>query len=894
MIVLVLFSNIVFGAAFTPGNVVVVRVGDGTSSLNNAAQPVFLDEYSLTTGQLVQSVALSTTASGSNRPFTISGSATSEGALTLSPNRQFLSLAGYDATVGTASVSSATGIDRVIALVNSSGTVNTTTGISAGSAYTTNNFRGAVTKDGTGFWCAGAGSSNSGGTWYVPFGSITASPIQVTTSQPNTRTINIFNNQLYTSSASGTFYGIAEIGIGTPTVNGNFASLLPGFSSSSGPSNYGFVLLDLNPNIPGVDVAYICDDRNTSDGGIYKYSLVNNTWVQNGFIADTNGYRGLTATVVCGNVSLIASAGARISVTQDNSGYNQTVTSTLTTLVQAPSGTRFRGIAFSPLTQDTLPLDASVLSTTNARCFNAANGAINIQTTGGSGNFTYLWSNGSTSRNLTNLTSGNYTLTVNDVLFGCRDTVQVQINQPSAITVTPSTTPVNCFGGNNGSIQLNVSGGNGNYSYLWNDNSTQPNRNNIAGGNYTVTVSDINQCTASANVTVAQPAAINISATTINTSCNGGNTGSIALNVTGGTGTYTYLWNDNSTLSGLQNLSAGSYSVTVTDASQCTASSSLQIFASGTLAITDSVTNVRCSGDANGSISVSVSGGTPNYSFLWSNVATTNAINNLSAGTYSFTVTDNDGCQIGRTYILTQPDAITATASSTAALCNGSNTGNINLNANGGTGTLSFRWNDNVTSQNRSNVPAGPYSVTVTDGNNCTISASVSVSQPTAIQINLTSTDASPQTANDGAITATISGGTPSYTFTWSNNQTSQNVSGLQPGNYCLTVTDANSCSVSSCSDVDILNGIEDNKCTDKIVIKTAANQLYVFAESGFPSNANIIIVDLNGRLVYTQSSFANATKELSIDISTFASGFYILNIQNGTEFKSVKFTINK
>lgn len=332
---------------FTQGNIVVVRIGNGSTALNNSAHPVFLDEYT-PTGTLVQSVPMPVSASGNNRIFTLSGSATSEGALTLSADRRYLCLAGYDAAPGSASVSTVSGVNRTIARVDSAGNVNTSTGFLAGSAYVTNNIRGAVTSDGGGFWCSGAGSNNTGGTWYLPFGSFTDAPVNISNTITNSRVINIFDSQLYVTSGSGNYRAINEVGSGLPTTIGQTVTALPGFPATDGVgSPYAFHLFDLNPNMPGLDVAYYCDDRATS-GGIFKYSLVGGTWVPNGNITATVAIRGLAASISGNTVNLyLASEGGIHSLT-DASGYNQTLSGTINQIATANTDTRFRGIALAP------------------------------------------------------------------------------------------------------------------------------------------------------------------------------------------------------------------------------------------------------------------------------------------------------------------------------------------------------------------------------------------------------------------------------------------------------------------------------------------------------------------------------------------------------------------
>lgn len=337
------------GGDFTRGNIVVVRVGDGSAAPTNAAQPVYLDEYTLT-GTFVQSVALPVSSSGNNHAFTLSGTATSEGALTLSANGNYLQLAGYDTILGVPSVSTISGVNRTIALIDSAGVVNTSTGITPLIAYLTNNIRGAVSVDGTAFWCSGAGTSSSGGTWYLPYGSFTSTPLLISSTLNNTRVINIFDGQLYVSAGTNNFKGINSVGNGVPAVTGETTTNLPGFpATDANATPYGFYMLDLDAGVSGVDVAYMVDDRTASpNGGIYKYSLVSGTWVLNGNIPSTSALRGLTASKNGSTVTLFATSETGIFNLTDASGYNQPITGSLNQVSTAATNTRIRGIAFTP------------------------------------------------------------------------------------------------------------------------------------------------------------------------------------------------------------------------------------------------------------------------------------------------------------------------------------------------------------------------------------------------------------------------------------------------------------------------------------------------------------------------------------------------------------------
>jgi hypothetical protein len=342
-------SVIAAPVSFTAGNIVALRVGTG-STLTNAATRVLLDEYT-PTGTLVQSVSLPTSVSGLNRILTMSGTSTSDGGLTLSPDGQYLSLAGYDAAPGTANVTSSSALlnNRIAALVTQNGSINTTTRIS--DAYDASNIRSAVTNDGTSFWCAGAGTG--GGTRYVTLGN-TGTTVQVSGSPANTRYVSIAGSQLFTSSQSGGNIGINTVGSGLPVSSGNSTVVINALPSDP----YAYAILDRDPGVAGVDVIYVAGNAN----GIQKYSFDGVSWTARGTITGT--ILNLCAKENGANVDIYAisgsAAGNQIYKLTDLAAFNANITGNATALTAAgslvattPANTVIRGINFTPVTLPT-------------------------------------------------------------------------------------------------------------------------------------------------------------------------------------------------------------------------------------------------------------------------------------------------------------------------------------------------------------------------------------------------------------------------------------------------------------------------------------------------------------------------------------------------------------
>jgi hypothetical protein len=357
-----LFALISF-SQFTPGNVVILRVGDGLDSLKNSGSPVFLAEYT-PAGVLVQAVPLPTEISGANKRLILNGLSTSEGMLQRSPNGLYLTVPGYDTAMGgprPLNNTLASTTNRSIARIAYNEAIDLTTALSD---YSSNgNPRSAVTTDGTKFWALGG----AGGIRFATLGATTS--IQLSTAPTNLRTVNIANDQLYISTASGSAVRIGTVGTGLPEVSGNTITNLPGFPTTTGP--YQFAFFDLSAAVPGPDVLYVAnDDANV----IQKFSLVGGTWTLNGTAGTDMDYRGITGEYLVGASGVILyltrrggstkGGGGEFASLTDAGGYNAAFSGEPTLLAEAADSMAFRGIALVPL-QNPLPL--SLLSFTASK-----------------------------------------------------------------------------------------------------------------------------------------------------------------------------------------------------------------------------------------------------------------------------------------------------------------------------------------------------------------------------------------------------------------------------------------------------------------------------------------------------------------------------------------------
>ncbi|WP_299768193.1 Ig-like domain-containing protein, partial [uncultured Dokdonia sp.] len=464
---------------------------------------------------------------------------------------------------------------------------------------------------------------------------------------------------------------------------------------------------------------------------------------------------------------------------------------------------------------------AITTSATDVSCNGFSDGTASSNTTGGVGPFTYLWSNGATTENITGLVAGSYTVTVSDQTTGCTAQSTITVNEPSILSGGIAVNNVLCFGDNTGSLNLTVSGGTFPYTFAWSNGATTEDIIDLVAGDYSVIVTDANGCTITVNATVSQPTrALDLSGVSIDVLCNGEATGSVDITVIGGTPPYTYAWSNGETTEDISNVLAGNYTVIVTDANGCTISDSYTITEPDS-ALSVNITRVDATtaqGCLDGEATAVPSGGTPPYTYQWSASAgnqTTATATNLpgnfngnSAGVHSVTITDANGCELVQSVIINCSDtcdAVIAIQDVTDVLCAGENTGSTTVSASSNANPaalFTFTWNTGqvdagVTSSTLSNLTAGVYTVSVTiDGTVClAVEQSVTITEPASpVGVTVSSTDETGPGLNNGTATANPTGGVPPYTYLWSNGETTQTITGLTPDTYTVTVTDANGC----------------------------------------------------------------------------------------------------
>ncbi|SHE65498.1 Por secretion system C-terminal sorting domain-containing protein [Mariniphaga anaerophila] len=519
-------------------------------------------------------------------------------------------------------------------------------------------------------------------------------------------------------------------------------------------------------------------------------------------------------------------AGGGFANVSDGGTYSGVTTSTLTITGAsvAMTGYNYRCVAINETADCSANSNGATLSVSNinvsgsksdATCNGAANGAAGVTPSGGVAPYSYSWSpSGGTGNTATGLAAGTYTVTVTDNI-GCIATRSFTIEQPAALTVTADDqTNVSCNGGSDGAASVLVSGGTADYTYDWTGTPTGDGTASVTGlsaGTWTCTVTDASGCTASIDVIITEPDAITVTADDqTNVSCNGGSDGSASVLVSGGEGTYTYDWTGTPAGDGtasVTGLSAGIWTCTVTDANGCTASVDFIITEPAALTVTaDDQTNVSCNGGSDGSASVLVSGGEGTYTYDWIGTPTgdgTASVTGLSAGTWTCTVTDANGCTASVDFTITEPVALMVTADDqTNVSCNGGSDGAASVLVSGGTADYTYDWTGTPTGDGTASVTglsAGTWTCTVTDANGCTASVDFIITELSGFSVTADDqTNVLCNGGSNGVASVSVSGGEGPFTYDWTPGNPAgdgtASVTGLSAGLWTCMVTDINGC----------------------------------------------------------------------------------------------------
>lgn len=470
-------------------------------------------------------------------------------------------------------------------------------------------------------------------------------------------------------------------------------------------------------------------------------------------------------------------------------------TTDTTYIVTVSSG----GCADSDTMRLTVGAAVIVMSGTDESCFGFADGTATATVQNPSGTYTYAWSNGGTASTISGLTSGTYRVTVTQNA-NCSTVDSVTISAPPLMTLTqPAITDVTCFGGSNGSITITASGGAGGYVYVWNTGTTGSTIGNLPANTYSLVVTDADNCTVTATATVSQPTQLVANATNTNVSCFGGNNGTALASSTGGTGSATYLWSNGANTASITGLAVGNYTVTATDGNSCTASSSVTVTEPQLLTLSATPANVSCFSGSNGTVTTATTGGTGNKGYLWNTGATAVNLTGTTAGSYTVTVTDANSCTASASATVTEPTQLTMQEVVTNVTCYGGTNGSVNITVGGGSGGYNYLWNTTAQFEDLTGVGSGQYAVTATDANNCSITGTFIINQPTQITLGQpVIANVNCFGGNDGAVQVTPTGGTGSYTYTWNTVSGPNPKTGLMQGTYNVVVTDSFNCTAAT------------------------------------------------------------------------------------------------
>ena len=448
-------------------------------------------------------------------------------------------------------------------------------------------------------------------------------------------------------------------------------------------------------------------------------------------------------------------------------------------------------------------------SQTNSACGGANNGTATVIASPASGSYSYAWSNGASTTTITGLAPGTYNLTVTDDVTSCISIANFTIIEGGDMELIPNVVHPEC-GAMDGAATVTIDGGTPPYTYAWSEGSTTTGLTNIGAGAYCVTVSDALSCTAETCMTLIETCCdLEVSESTTDVTCYAGTDGTITLSVDAGTPPYSFTWSHTTGLNGpvASNLSAGNYIVTVADVN-CSTVLYLNIQDAELLDIDITKTNSRQCDDNNcsGTVDITMSGGTAPYSYFWTTGASgsiptanaqTNTLTGICQGNYQVTVTDANGCQASGIVTVGVDPAFTVAFGIFNADCGGTN-GSVTASISDGVPPFAFAWSMDAanTTNTATDLAAGTYTLSVTDATGCLVVEDFNINNNISDAPYLTDQSILPTSCGSsiGSINITVEGGTPGYTFLWSNGETTEDILNLAAGDYRVTITDADAC----------------------------------------------------------------------------------------------------
>lgn len=436
---------------------------------------------------------------------------------------------------------------------------------------------------------------------------------------------------------------------------------------------------------------------------------------------------------------------------------------------------------------------------TPVTCFGGLDGSAGVKVKGGTPPYAYEWSDNQSTADAVGLGIGTYSVTVSDDA-GCTNMTEAVVTQPEPIEIAFKATSISCADEQDASLIAEPSGGIPPYKYRWENDQSNKLNFGLGEGTYFVTVIDAKGCEEVASENITSTTVVEASLTTTPPLCAKSPTGSITINPSGGTGPYTYLWDDSlaQTSQTAENLLAGIYSVTVTDINGCETVLNPELLDAKELEISPSGREASCPDKSDGFGEIEVNGGAMPYQYQWENGNQTALQTDLAPGKYPFTVTDNNGCQQVDTVVITSPAALEVdTFLKVLPACNGEANGSITARITGGSTPYAYEWEVNFQQNPIVGIPAGFYDLKVSDNRGCELSVSnIQLEEPNSLSITTSRKDVLCFGMETGEAIAIPMGGTPPYKYRWSDgkNQNDSIATNLMEGTYTVTVEDNNGC----------------------------------------------------------------------------------------------------
>ncbi len=418
-------------------------------------------------------------------------------------------------------------------------------------------------------------------------------------------------------------------------------------------------------------------------------------------------------------------------------------------------------------------------------------GRVLPHTTGGTPPYSYRWSHGSRQREAVNLRLGTYQVTVSDA-NGCETNQSIQIERTGDLLVELEVTQPSCPESKDGRLRVVATGGSGDYTYRWSAGGSLPVRSQLGEGMYDITVSDKNGCTVVREAELKAPAAPEWIIDTQAPTCAGADDGRIAIQLQGGEGPFTIDWSNGHVGPVQTGLAAGTYTFTITSTNGCAWIESVVLAESDPLQIGADITDVSCSGNTRGKIEARVQGGQAPYSWAWGNGATGPQLDQLAPGTYTVTVTDAGGCSVSASFEVETAGNLGLAFETIDPSCAGETNGFVLPVVSGGSEPYTYVWSNGASAAQLTDVPAGTYTVTITDANGCAIEGEVTLKAPSPLTVEGQVQHAGPGVL--GSIEVQTTGGEKPYSYLWGSGETSSARFNLGAGTYSVTVTDALGC----------------------------------------------------------------------------------------------------